>query len=138
MIDIEPDPPRVSPMVDWTVYDLATGAVRRSGAASPEDAALQAGDGEAVILEAVDAGTHYLVSGTPTPRPVLAFDTLAVAADGVDSATLLLPGPFVAVIDGVAYELTDLLEIASDMPATYRVVIRHFPWRDFRAEIVAS
>ena len=134
-----PDPPLVSPMVDWTVYDTATGAVIRIGAAAPDDALLQAsGNGEAVILERVDAGTQYLPGGIVTPRPILAFDRLTITADGEDRATLLLPGRFVALIDGVPHELEDALEIASDMPATYRVEIAHFPYREFATEIVAE
>ena len=134
-----PDPPRVSPMVDWTVYDSATGAVLRYGHAAPDDAALQAsGEGEAVILARIDAATDYLPGGVATPRPTLGFDRLAIAADGADIASLLLPGPFITKIDGVTYELEDLLELASDMPARYRVEVRHFPYRDLVAEIVAT
>ena len=134
-----PDPPRVSPMVDWTVYDSATGRVMRYGHAAPEDSALQAsGEGEAVILAQVEAQTDYLPDGVATPRPTLGFDRLAIAADGEDTATLLLPGPFVAKIDGVAYDCEDALELASDMPARYRVEVRHFPYRDLVAEIVAK
>ena len=62
---------------------------------------------------------------------------LAIAADGEDTATLLPRRPASSrMIDGVAYEVEDALEIASDMPATYRVEIDHFPYRAFVAEIV--
>ncbi len=133
------DAPPVSPNLDWTVYDAATGAVLRTGNAAPDDAALQAsGDGEAVYLARLDARTEYLPDGVATARPTLSFDTLTIAADDTETATLELPGAFTALIDGVAYELEDTLEIASDMPATYSVVIRHFPYQDFAAEIVAE
>lgn len=133
------DPPSVSPTVDWTVFDTATGAVLRTGNAAPEDAALQAsGAGEAAILVRVDGRTAYLPGGVVTLRPTLAFDKLTIAADGEDSATLLLDGVFVALIDGVPHAIEDALEIASDMPASYRVEITHFPYRDFVAEITAE
>ena len=134
-----PDPPRVSPMVDWTVYDSATGRVMRYGHAAPEDAALQAsGEGEAMVLARIDARTDYLPGGVVTARPTLGIDRLAIVADGEDTATLLLPGPFVAKIDGVAYDLEDALGVASDMPASYRIEIDRFPFRRFAAEIVAT
>ena len=106
----------------------------------PEDAALQAsGEGEAVILARIDAATDYLPGGVVTPRPTLGFDRLAIAADGEDTATLLLPGPFVAKIDGVAYELRrrarDRQRHAGHATASRST---HFPYRDFVAEIVAT
>lgn len=81
-----------------------------------------------------------IVDGAPAERPTLiGFDKLAITADGIDTATLALGEPFTATIDGVSHEISDgVLEIASEMPATYRVVIRHWPYRDFEAEIVAS
>ena len=41
-------------------------------------------------------------------------------------------------IDGTEYEVEDVLEIASDMPATYRVELDHFPYLPLEVEIVAA
>ena len=73
-----------------------------------------------------------------TPRPVAGFDKTTIAADGVDVAVLEMPGPFTATVDGVAHAVTDRLEIASDMPATYRVEVDHFPYLALDVEIVAQ
>jgi hypothetical protein len=73
-----------------------------------------------------------------TPRPVASFDKLTIAADGIDVAVLELPGPFTATVDGVAHAVTDRLEIASDMPATYRVEVDRFPWLPLDVEITAE
>ena len=67
----------------------------------------------------------------------IAFDKTTIAADGVDVAMLDIPGAFTVTIDGVDHEVEDLLEIASDMPATYRVEVDHFPYLPLDVEIVA-
>ena len=79
-------------------------------------------------------------------RPVLAgFDKLLIAADDTAAATLHLPEPFTAEIDGTEYRIDEPnaagvyeLAITSAMPATYKVAIRHFPYLDFETEITAS
>ena len=70
---------------------------------------------------------------SPSTRP-------RIAADGEDLATLAAPLPPGAIveIDGERVEVDGALQIASDMPATYRVEIDAFPYRFFTAEIVAT
>ena len=94
--------------------------------------------GEAVILDTLDAETQYLPGGVVTNRPVAAFNKTTIAASGIDVAVLEIPGAFTVTIDGVAYEVEDSVEIASDMPATYRVEVDHFPYRPIDVEIVAQ
>lgn len=82
----------------------------------------------------------------PKRRPTLTgFDKQAIAADDTDAATLHLPEPFTAEIDGTEYRIDEPnaagvyeLAITSAMPATYKVAIRHFPFLDFETEITAS
>ena len=128
-------------MVDWTVYDIARGAVIRTGSAAPDDALLQArGAARRSSLSASMPG-RGTCRAARSPPGRCSPSTGGDPADGADRATLLLPGPFVALIDGVAHELEDVLEIASDMPATYRVEVGHFPYgssRRYVAEIVAT
>ena len=61
----------------FTVYDIISGEVLRTGRASDDDALLQAaGDGEAVTLDTLDAETQYLPGGVVTNRPAQAFSKL--------------------------------------------------------------
>ena len=83
--------------------------------------------------------THYVLDGVITARPVLAgFDKTTIVADGEDEASITLPEPMNVEIDEVTHEVTDTLAISSDMPATYRVRIEHFPWQTYETEIVAT
>ena len=123
----------------FTVYDAATGEILRTGFAVEEDAMLQAsGPGEAVVLETLDAATQYLPGGVVSSRPVRAFSKTTIVADGIDVAVLEIPGPFTVIIDGAAYAVEDSLEIASHMPATYRVEVDHFPYLPIDVEIIAQ
>jgi hypothetical protein len=137
----EPDSPAPIPRVRVLVYDLATGAILSVLTGVPEDmVAVQAQAGQGVLVtDAGDGGrSWYAPGGVLTPRPAAGFDKLTIAADGIDVAVLEMPGPFTATIDGVAHAVTDLLEIASEMPATYRVEVDHFPWLPLDVEIVAA
>ena len=87
---------------------------------------------------ATAARCFYCPGGVLTARPTLAFDKTAIAADGIDVATLAIDGAFTVTIDGTEYEVEDVLEIASDMPATYRVEVDHFPYLPLDVEIVAA
>lgn len=80
--------------------------------------------------------------GTLVPRPQLAgFDRLAIAADGMDAATLAgLPEGAQAWVDDVpcAIPPDGTLRIAATMPATYSVRVIAWPYQDYHAEIVAQ
>ena len=133
--------PEAPPRVRALVYDAATGRIEFIvTCATLATAELQAGDGQGVLVtDDGDGGElFYCPGGVLTARPTLAFDKTAIAADGSDVATLAIDGPFTVTIDGVEYEVEDVLEIASDMPATYRVEIDHFPYLPLDVEIVAA
>ncbi len=86
----------------------------------------------------VDPTLAYVVEGAVVAWPSLpAFDRIEIRADGEDVATLFLPEPMIVAIDGVPHGPADRIEIASPMPATYRVTIQHFPFRDFAVDLVA-
>jgi hypothetical protein len=123
------------------IYDTATGEIAFVVNSCPEELLdEQLGPGQAWrIADTADGRLWYAPGGVPTLRPELSFDKYVIAADDEDTATLELPGPFTALIDGVAYEAEDALEITSDMPARYRVVIEnHFPYLDLDVEILAE
>lgn len=85
-----------------------------------------------------DPAREYVQDGEIVDRPALpAFDTLEILADGEDTATLSLPELMIVKIDGVEHGPTDLIEIVSDMPATYAVLVEHFPYLPLNAEISA-
>jgi hypothetical protein len=125
------------------VYEIATGLVRWNTTCPDGMESVQTEDSEEldhiVVESEVNGRTHYVLSGVLTARPVIAFDTLAIDADDTDVATVDLEETFNATIDGVDHVITGgLLEIASPMPASYSVVIRHWPFQDFAATVVAS
>lgn len=138
-------------MPGYIVYEIATGRIVRSGSADEGDVPLQTGGDPALVVEVTDfdgqiddRAKMMDISVAPVvmiDRPVLAFDKLSIAADGVDQAVLPnLPNPTTVKIDGASHIVTDgTLEISSNMPATYLVEIRDpFPYQRFSAEIVAS
>jgi hypothetical protein len=137
----EPDSPAPIPRVRALVHGLATGEIVQVLTGVPEEmVAAQPGEGQGVLItDAGDGGrSWYAPGGVLTPRPVASFDKLTIAADGIDVAVLELPGAFTARVDGVAHAVADRLEIASNMPATYRVEVDHFPWLPLDVEIVAE
>lgn len=125
----------------FTIYDPATGAIHRSGWCRRGDLEIQVRDGEAAVFEAsADDLTQYVLEGEVVNKPVFAFDKLAISANGLDEAVMTgLPSPITVIIDGTPHEVTGCtLEIASIMPAVYRVVIIHWPYMPFSAEVVAT
>lgn len=93
----------------------------------------------------LDTALWYVSGGELVPRPVLAFDKLAISADDTDAAVLSLTVPFEAEIDGQVFQIDEadgagdyVLELSSPMPATYRVRVRLWPYQDYDAEVVAT
>lgn len=124
----------------FTVYDPVTGKINRVGGCRTGDLLLQVREGEALLPEAADGMTQYVLGDVITSRPTFTFDREAIVADGIDEAILDdLPDPVSVTVDGVLYEVTGgSLKITSIMKATYVVEIDHFPWMPFKAEIIAT
>lgn len=100
-----------------------------------------------------DPARHYVATlgGQPVreDRPALrvSVDKTAIAADGLDAATLTgLPNPCEVVVDAddpdadtVAAEVAGGgFEFAAEVPGTYAIEVRRFPFLPFRQEIVAT
>ncbi|MFM2045237.1 MAG: hypothetical protein RLY86_3813 [Pseudomonadota bacterium] len=124
-------------------YDAQSGFIRQIMDISPAEADLYAEPGWQVMAVAVPPtlAADYVLAGTVTPRPVLPdFDKTAILADGIDTATLSgLPDPCTVTVNGQDHSVTGgVLELDADHPGTYRVEIRHFPYRDFVQEITAA
>lgn len=136
-------PPEAPPpaAIRWIECEPATGRIMASRE-MPRDEFHDAliPDGVAAIETDLlaDPMLAYAVEGAVVARPDLpTFDKFEIRADGEDAAILVLPEPMIVAIDGVPHGPTDRIEIVSPMPATYRVTINHFPFRDFVADIVA-
>lgn len=129
-------------MISWTVYDTRNGRILRSGSASDLQtvyAQVREPFEDIMLFENWSFGTHYIVGGVAIARPTNpGFNKTEITADGSDAAILSLGTPFAAVIDGAPHSIADgVLEITSELPATYRVRVEAFPFLDYVAEIVA-
>jgi hypothetical protein len=128
------------------VYEIATGRVRFNVDCPDDHAEAQTRDHDdldyLVVTADVNGNTHYVRGDRIVPRPVLAFDRLEIAADGVDRAVLALREPFRVTVEGTKFQVDDpdgdgayALVLVSTMPAVYRVGIDHWPYLPFQAEI---
>lgn len=147
--------------IPFTVYETATGRIVSTGRAPgfPSAATQPWGDHLGWLPVSADetadwvdpAGstsfmdeteTFVTLPGTATPRPDLPrFDKTAIAADGLDAATLagLPDGATVSVDGGEPQDLAnDTLSIVATMPASYRVVVSRWPYLDYGETIVAA
>ena len=134
-----PMPP--DPRVRCLRYRLDTGEIANVLTGVPLSLVTDQADAAhgVLVTDAGDGGRSWFApGGVLTPRPVASFDKTTIAADGVDVAVLEMPGPFTVTIDGIEHAVADRLEIASDMPATYRVEVDHFPYLAIDVEIVAQ
>lgn len=140
-------------MTNYATID-ANGRVIRFGGCGKSMVSIQPHDeglGEQVIdLEEINQSaamhpsfdiTHWFDGAQFVPRPTLAFDKLAIAADGVEIATLTgLPDPCTVLVDGVPQEVTGgVLEFSAATPGTYKVEAPDpFPAQAYAADIVAA
>lgn len=136
-----PPAPEPSPVLRWCEYDRQTGRILVSRE-MPRDEFNEdlIADGVAAVETdlMVDPRLAYVLDGAIVARPDLpGFDRAEIRADGADAARHVLPALMTVFVDGVPHGPTAEVEIVSEMPATYRIEIRHFPFRDFAAEIVA-
>lgn len=137
-------------MIDYCVYDPATGRVLRSGRCWYDDLSLQAGAGEAVIAEAANDTAQYVMGGVVVARPGFpaTWDKSTIAANGIDKARLsILPNPSIISINapvnmGIAsvpdQTVTDgVFEISATVIGGYDVTATAWPYLDFKVTINA-
>jgi len=113
----------------YTVYDLQTGQVLRSGAA-PGDIAMQASSGEGVLPIEVAPDEWYFDFDSQSLQLVRSMDLLVsshtITADGSDAVTItnVPPGARVVWHDGQIDDVLDNeVQMKTDLPGTYRLRI---------------
>lgn len=130
-------------MPGYFLYHVSSGLIVQYMEVSERELFLYETTGRAAIptTSAANLSSLYVLDGVATPRPSLTgFDKTAILADGADTAILSgLPNPCTILINGQEHIVTGgTLELDADYPGTYRVEIRHFPYRDFVQEIIAT
>lgn len=111
-------------------------------ALATSETAVRVPDGVDAASVAALSATRMVADGEVVDRPVLAgFDRLSIGADGEDAATMAgVPDSAEVLIDGVPHPVPEggVLVLTSTMAATYRVMVRAWPYQDYAAEIVAT
>ncbi|MCX5581314.1 hypothetical protein [Kaistia terrae] len=116
----------------------------QSGAMSPDDLDDLRARGFLFVVEpdGVSMTDNYVVDGHLVPRPVapIAISRTEIPADKRSKVKIAgLPDPCVVEIDGEPVTVVGgLIELTSDMPATYWVVFDSFPFMPWSAEITAT
>lgn len=128
---------------EWTIYKTATGRIDRVFLGDEITAAWNVHEGESLIEGRVDPKitlTHYVVDGAIVARPALpAWNKTSITADGVDTATMNVGVPAKVSVNGVDYDVPGgVIEIISNVPATYQVVVEAFPFISATFEIEAT
>lgn len=127
----------------FAIHD-STGRIRQSGYATSQAGSVAAPDSDLTAVEVAhrpDLKTEWIDGDVLTARPTFdAFDTLAIAADGVAAATLAnLPTGTVVTIDAQSWTINDgSFVFKTTTPATYDVQVRLWPYQDYDVEIVAT
>ena len=132
--------PEAPPRVRALVYDAASGRIEVIvTCATLATAELQATTAAHPRHRRRRRRRALLLPGRGADRAAeLAFDKTRSTPTASTWRRLPSPGRFSVTIDGTDYEVEDVLEIASDMPATYRVELDHFPYLPLDVEIVAE
>ena len=122
-------------MIEYSKVDLNTGRILYFG-----ELQLSVFHRQPDVIEGrYDDSTYWAPGLVPTPRPVLSFDKVEILANGEDEAVAIdLPVPFIVDIDGEEYQTTDgSFEFSTDVPGTYVITPKTFPYREEPVEVVA-
>lgn len=125
-------------MINFTLYDKATGRITGSASAPHDIALLQESDVRGVILAPYPGDGFMVEGGSFVVRPWLdGFDKTEIRADGTDMAVLDgLPDPCTVVIDGQPHTVTGgRLELTAAYKGTYCVEINQFPLMPYEESI---
>ena len=136
----------------FVVFDLASGRIKRTGVA------MDAGGGASAAASQAEAGEGVLVGVTANPmtqyvdtssnsvvaRPslILSIDKTTIVADGVDTATITgIPANATFAIPSrkLSGVISDgVLEVTSNVAGAFDVIVELFPFRVWKATIVAT
>lgn len=93
--------PGIIPVVDFHVYETATGRILWSGSMRQDHVPLQAGEGRAAAEGAANDLEQWVVGGALTARPVLAVsDAVLTVGGGEQTVATGLPAGTIVSIDG--------------------------------------
>lgn len=117
--------------LNFIIYDPSDGFILQVGQTDPQGALYMQAENPYMLIGATGHwDTHYVKNGALIERPTATFDKTTIAADGEDYATLILPEPFAATINGAVYDVPDgVLKVGHTEPGSIRVQIDHWPWR---------
>lgn len=131
----------------YCIFRSGTGQIMQCMNIPSDEAALYERPNEIPAVQVMACNTapdmfgDYVVAGAVVPRPTLpSFNKTSISLGGADTAILTgLPDPCEVSINRTRHTVTGgTLELEADYPGTYRVEIRHFPYRDFAQEIIAT
>lgn len=124
-----------NPSVAYSVYNVETGRILRSGSCLKSDRAAQAGPGEAVLTKAYSDAEFYVAGKKPAARPVIyANDAATIEGDGIDELVIgNVPEGTEVSLDGLAVGTIEdgQLSYASIEPGEHHLWLRPpTPWRE--------
>jgi len=136
----------------FSIYNTTTGRIiKRIEAIDSTIAGWQVGAGESIIDQDLNPDIQYLVSDTPTTRPlfstVVTWDSTTLTADNTDTVTLSgLPNPSgynITVPEGAQIILpgtiTDgSLTLKTNTSGLYTVIIDSYPYQLYSQVITAT
>ena len=131
-------------MKTFTIYNILTGEVKRIGSAPDNMVAIQALDGEGIILnEMLDHDTQYIINSIPTLRTEMltTINKLIISADGIDVCVIQnIPLNTEIFINDVfkGIELDGITEISFDTLGIYNIKLVLFPYLNMEYIINAN
>ncbi|WP_426994441.1 hypothetical protein [Methylomonas sp. CM2] len=136
-------------MIDYAVYEAETGRIVQTGLTIEAELNLVLtgwGDGYAIYAGVADRSTDYMVDGEPVVRPAqaTAIDKTAIAADGVDQATISgapadsdLTAVNLTTGDAVSGPINEIGQFATAIAGTILLTVSKWPYLDWSATVEA-
>lgn len=111
----------------FSIYDVTTGRIFAHGDCPQEMLQIQ---GDNCVFGEYDSEMYYVLDRAPVQR-----ETCPVSIDGMVLHNA--PVPSVLEINGTAYDVTDnIVDLEFDHPGTYSLVLKCFPYKDGKFEVV--
>ena len=139
----------IEKMIDFTIYDSATGLILRDGYCQDNDFDYQTNFGESILEGRYDTNMYYVSSGTVTNRlpSVITASSDTITADGTSTITYSsIPNPTTCniLVPNGADLITDFsvtdgtLVFSANFAGIYIINMVSFPYVDFTHTVTAS